>query len=116
MVKIYSEIARHHTQDPVSGCKDPDASQKRNLGRQNSHQFMRKVYVLVADDEPTVCNLAKEMLEEIGMTVLTASDGNQAVELFKEHVDKITLVLLDLTMQALDGAQAFQEMRRLTRK
>ena len=69
--------------------------------------------VLVADDEATVRDIAKEMLEMLGMKVLTASDGHQAVEVFRENGDKISCVLLDLTMPGLDGAQVFYEMRRI---
>jgi two-component system, cell cycle sensor histidine kinase and response regulator CckA len=117
MVKIYSEIGKGTTFKILFPAgKDLDASQKPNLGEENLHQVLQEGLVLVADDETTVCNVAKEMLEEMGLTVLTAWDGNQAVEIFREHVDKILFVLLDLTMPGLDGAQAFREMRRLNPK
>jgi len=45
--------------------------------------------------------------------VLTADDGHEAVEIFKEHADKIVGVLLDLTMPHKDGIQVFREIRKL---
>jgi two-component system, cell cycle sensor histidine kinase and response regulator CckA len=113
-VKIYSEIGKGATFKvlfPVQG--DAEVSPERAAEHEDVHQFLQGGLVLVADDEGTVCDIAREMLEEIGLTVLTASDGNQAVEMFRESVDKISFVLLDLTMPGLDGAQAFYEMRRL---
>ncbi len=38
------------------------------------------------------------MLEGFGFDVLTAADGREAVEPFREHTDQIALVLLDMTM------------------
>jgi len=46
-------------------------------------------------------------------SVLTARDGREALELFREHADEIVCVLLDLTMPHMDGEEAFGEMRRL---
>jgi two-component system cell cycle sensor histidine kinase/response regulator CckA len=45
--------------------------------------------------------------------VLTAADGMQAVDLYRERGKEIDLVLLDLTMPNMDGARAFDELRRL---
>ncbi len=53
------------------------------------------------------------MLEHLGFTVLTASDGLQAVELYRERGKEIDLVLMDLTMPQMDGAEAFGELHRL---
>jgi PAS domain S-box-containing protein len=69
--------------------------------------------VLVADDEPTVRHTAKLMLERLGFTVLTAADGEEAVDLYRKRSHDIALVLLDLTMPRMDGPTAFAEIIRL---
>jgi CheY-like chemotaxis protein len=69
--------------------------------------------MLVVDDEEQVCSVAREMLERIGFSVLTAADGHEAVEVFREHAAQIVCVLLDLTMPHLDGEQVFDEMRAI---
>ena len=53
------------------------------------------------------------MLERLGMTVLTADDGRDAVTRYRERQAEIDLVILDLTMPHMDGAEAFAELRRL---
>lgn len=70
--------------------------------------------VLVVDDEEAVRNLALSVLERNGYRVLLAADGAEAVAVFRAHRDRIALVLLDLTMPQLSGAQALAELRALS--
>jgi two-component system, cell cycle sensor histidine kinase and response regulator CckA len=69
--------------------------------------------VLFADDEESLCLLAAKMLRRLGYRVITAKDGLEAVSLFRSRRAEIDLVILDLTMPRLDGAQAFAELRAL---
>lgn len=69
--------------------------------------------ILLADDEETVRALSKRMLETLGFTVVLAGDGRQAVDVFQQNADKISAVLLDMTMPHMDGQQAFTELRRI---
>ncbi|MBD3268043.1 response regulator [bacterium] len=69
--------------------------------------------ILLAEDEPSVCEVSKQMLEELGFTVLTAADGLEAVELFERNAGQITCVILDLTMPNVDGEEAFYEIREI---
>jgi CheY-like chemotaxis protein len=69
--------------------------------------------VLVVDDEEIVRNVCKAMVQSFGMQVLTASDGREAVEVFRQNADGIGLVILDLTMPNMDGMTAFRELVRI---
>ena len=68
--------------------------------------------VLLVDDEETVRATGGKMLRELGFEVVTACDGREAVEAFRNCRD-VKFVLLDLTMPHLDGEQCFRELRRL---
>lgn len=70
--------------------------------------------VLVVDDEEVVRDLASAMLQRMGLQVLLANDGHQGVEMFRANRDRIQLVLLDLLMPRLDGAEAYQELRKIS--
>jgi CheY-like chemotaxis protein len=67
--------------------------------------------VLVVDDEEAVRQVCAAMLKKLGFSVVLASDGRQAIELFQAEPDRFTLVLLDLTMPQPDGRQVFTALR-----
>jgi PAS domain S-box-containing protein len=69
--------------------------------------------ILVADDEEGVRSVVASVLEDAGYAVELASDGGQAVERLRELGDRIRLIILDLTMPTLDGAEAAAELRRI---
>jgi CheY-like chemotaxis protein len=69
--------------------------------------------VLVVDDETLVRGVAKAMLESRGFDVLTAGDGEEGVEVFRDHAEQILAVLLDVTMPRMGGEEAFRRMRRV---
>jgi CheY-like chemotaxis protein len=69
--------------------------------------------VLVVDDDPSVRQVASQMLEMAGYEVLLAGDGGEAVACFAARPEAIDLVLLDMTMPNMDGSEAFQELRKL---
>ena len=70
--------------------------------------------VLVADDEPDVRDVFRAMLQSLGYKVIEAGDGLEAVEIFRQHVSEIDLVILDLMMPRLSGEAAFGQMRRIS--
>jgi CheY-like chemotaxis protein len=51
--------------------------------------------VLVADDEPQLLRLMERLTRKAGYRVLTARDGNEAVEVFGAQPDDISVVVLD---------------------
>jgi len=66
--------------------------------------------VLVVDDEETVRVTTARMLEGCGFTTQLAPDGREGVAAFREAGGDFALVVLDLTMPHLDGAEAFREI------
>jgi PAS domain S-box-containing protein len=69
--------------------------------------------ILIVDDDAGVRELARETLERAGLDVITANDGREAVTRFAENADSIRLVLLDRTMPASGGEEAFVRIREI---
>ncbi len=69
--------------------------------------------ILVVDDEEDVREVVGAMLETCGYDVLTAGDGYEGVELFREHSGEIRAVLLDWMMPRMNGDEALSEILRI---
>ena len=67
--------------------------------------------VLVADDEASVLAVVTQMLECSGFRVLSARNGQEAVEQFRAHRPEIAAALLDITMPVMSGLEALKEIR-----
>jgi two-component system cell cycle sensor histidine kinase/response regulator CckA len=69
--------------------------------------------ILVVDDEASIRDVSRRMLESRGFEVLTAKNGREAVELYRTQQNDIAAVLLDATMPHMDGLETFEELRRI---
>jgi PAS domain S-box-containing protein len=67
---------------------------------------------LVVDDEATVRNVARQLLERIGFTVDAVEDGDAALSALATDPERYQLILLDLTMPRSDGVTTLREIRR----
>jgi CheY-like chemotaxis protein len=73
----------------------------------------RKATVLLVDDEEMIREAAAAALESIGLEILVAADGREALEIVRREGLKVDVVLMDLTMPHMDGREAFQAIRRI---
>lgn len=69
--------------------------------------------ILVVDDEEPIRSTSAQLLTALGYDVLTAAGGKQACELVSTHRERIALVLLDLTMPGMSGADTFDAIRAI---
>lgn len=70
--------------------------------------------VLVVEDEAQVRSMVKAMLTRFGFTVLDATDGIEAVEVFRRHRDEIRCVICDLTMPRMNGWETLAALRSVS--
>ncbi len=71
---------------------------------------MSDIKIMVVDDDSNICELLRLYLEKEKFTVVTAADGQQALDLFDK--EKPDLMLLDVMMPRLDGWQVCREIRK----
>ena len=69
--------------------------------------------LLLAEDDSTSLYMMAEILERAGYTVVTAVDGQDAVEKFAAHKDEIKLVISDVVMPRKSGKAASDEIREM---
>jgi signal transduction histidine kinase len=111
-IRIYTEVGKGTTFKVLLPASDQEA---RGLQRpaDRAPDWKASGTVLVVDDDQTVRSVARRMLERVGLEVLTACDGREALEVLREHRDEIVCILLDLTMPNMGGEEAFSELRRV---
>ena len=112
-IKIYSELGRGTSIKVLFPACDSSEELQNERGGQVVDQWTGSGTILLVDDEESVVSIGTRMLQRLGFDVLTAADGQLAVNSFREHSDIIKLVILDLTMPHLDGEEAFRELRRI---
>lgn len=71
---------------------------------------MKTGKILIADDEAVLRDLLQDILENEGYEVLTAQDGEEALELYFNTKD-IDLIILDVLMPNVDGWKVLEEIR-----
>jgi len=111
-IRVYSEPGSGTTiKVLLPACDQPPETLSQRMERQSAYRGAGTV--LVVDDEPAVRRLATAILQKAGYTVITAHDGQEAVETFQAAKDDIDLVILDMTMPRLSGEETYRRMRQV---
>ena len=69
--------------------------------------------ILIAEDEEMNFTLLNEIFKKKGMKIIKAVNGNEAVEFFKDNIDDINIVLMDIKMPEKNGYDATREIKAL---
>jgi CheY-like chemotaxis protein len=77
----------------------------------NADDRRQRATVLVVEDEPATARLLKETLSQHGYRVLVAMDGEEALELYRDHKQEIDVVLLDVGLPRLAGWDVMVRMK-----
>ncbi len=76
--------------------------------------YRGKGRILIVDDEEIVCDILSHMLEELGYTVAgKCKDGGEALRFYKEHMELVDLIILDMNMPVMNGFDCFAALREL---
>ena len=78
------------------------------------HNDLKGIKVLLAEDNDLNAELATILLEDLGMTVTRAADGQEVVDLFAEHpAGTYDIILMDIMMPKMDGHQTAKAIRAM---
>ncbi|MBF2003892.1 MAG: PAS domain S-box protein [Chlorogloeopsis fritschii C42_A2020_084] len=110
-VNVYSEVGKgtkFQIYFPASeGNETQQSAQQREELTGNGE------LILVVDDEVTIREITKSSLEAYNYRVITASDGVEAVTIYAQQWQEISIVLLDMMMPAMDGAIAIRTLEKI---
>ena len=69
--------------------------------------------LLLVDDEPSIMEVARETFEEHGYNILSATSGEEALDIYRADGQNIHMVILDLGMPGMGGYQCLKELIKL---
>jgi PAS domain S-box-containing protein len=110
-IQVYSEVGHGTTFKiylPISG----DAAQN-SLVKVPIKPLGGSETILVVEDEAGLRRLAQEILADFGYTILTAEDGEQAIQLYEAHKAEIDLLLVDVIMPRMGGREVYEQLQTM---
>lgn len=111
-INVQSEAdrgAEFHIYLPARESIHPAAVAAASPAALNGHGEL----ILVIDDEPDICEVTKHTLEACGYRVLAARDGQEGIEIFRDHAGEIQVVLTDMVMPNLDGPATIRLLKTI---
>jgi two-component system cell cycle sensor histidine kinase/response regulator CckA len=72
-----------------------------------------KETILWVDDEEIALKVWSLMLQKLGYTVLRARHGYEALELFEDNKNRISLVILDMRMPGMNGCEVYDRLKEI---
>ncbi len=73
----------------------------------------RPATLLLVEDEEMVAAIAEQMLTRLGHKVFLAGSGGEAVAIYREQREKIDLIILDMIMPGMSGAETFEQLKTI---
>jgi two-component system, cell cycle sensor histidine kinase and response regulator CckA len=69
--------------------------------------------ILIIDDEDSICDVTKASLENFNYKAITANDGIEAIALYAEHREEISVVVTDMVMPSMDGITTIRTLQKI---
>jgi len=111
-ITVYSEVGRGTSFNIyLPQAKGSESSQTERF----THSFPRGAgeHILLVDDEPSLLDIGKRMLERLGYRVTTANSGVSALELIRSQSKTFDCIITDFTMPDMSGTALARESREL---
>ncbi|MDQ5985242.1 MAG: Sensor histidine kinase RcsC [Syntrophus sp. SKADARSKE-3] len=110
IINVYSEKGHGTTFSFYLPALDVKVEEHEN---QRTGLIAGEETILLVDDEPTILEVTKALLESLGYLVLTARSGLDAINVYENRSQEIDLVILDMIMPDMGGGETFDRMKAI---
>jgi len=69
--------------------------------------------ILLVDDEDLIIEIGQKMLAKMGYRTLIAQGGQETIEVYRQHGDRIDLTILDMIMPDMNGQETYESLKKL---
>jgi CheY-like chemotaxis protein len=111
VITVYSEKGRGTTFNLYLPASGKEAATEDTMAEDSL--YAGKETILFVDDEEMIVNVGKDMLESMGYSVIAASSGKTALEIYAKKINVIDLIILDLIMPELGGEATFEKLKEI---
>jgi two-component system, cell cycle sensor histidine kinase and response regulator CckA len=110
IINVYSELGRGTTFNVYFPASQSHVTSERPV----SPEIISSTgTILLIDDQETILNVGKDMLGALGYEVCTALGGERGLALYAEKIGTIDLVILDMIMPSLSGAETYDRLKAM---
>ncbi|MDA3811468.1 MAG: PAS domain-containing protein [Spirochaetaceae bacterium] len=93
----------------------PCLENSEEIRQEEIHHENGQGLILFVDDEDFNRILGREILESLGYKVLIAENGRESIEVYKKNYSEINLVIMDMIMPEMNGAEAFLKIKEINK-
>jgi len=110
IINVYSEMGEGTTFNIYLTASGKELTEKRRAAEE---VLKGTETVLLVDDEVIFTDVSSQMLEKLGYEILTARNGKEAVNIYKENKEKIDMVILDMIMPGMSGGEVYNKLKEI---
>jgi len=110
LITVYSEIGKGTTFNIFLPASIKEAEEEHVI---NTEIQEGTGTILLVDDEEMILTVADEMIQILGYSVITAKDGHEALDTYRDKKDQIDMVILDLVMPGIGGGETFDQLKSI---
>ncbi len=115
-INVYSEVGRGTTFKVYLPAQAVAVEEPEQPDQENPLPRGAGETILVVDDEVSILSITSETLQAFGYKVITANNGAEAVALYAQQKDKISIILTDLSMPVMDGRATIYALLKINPK
>jgi PAS domain S-box-containing protein len=112
-INVTSEKGRGSTFEILLPAYEEEGKDRLEESLVASEKGAPKKTVLLVDDEEMVASVGKDLLETLGYEALVAATGEEALNIYRAQSERIDLVVLDMIMPGMSGAETYGRLKRV---